>query len=174
MEITKTPLGLTLIRPKKLNDNRGSFHESYVESVYRINGIPQFVQENTSYSRAGVLRGLHLQEGQGKLVRVLKGAIQDVVVNPNTKEFETYNLEEIDNVQLYIPPGFFHGFLAEKDSIVEYKCTKYYSPKEEYSLVWNDPDLNIPWGIGNPILSDKDKEAPTLKEFKHYYSFGTD
>ncbi len=163
-----------LIRLDVHEDHRGFFMELYKESLYRKLGIDySFVQDNLSFSKKGVLRGLHYQippKEQGKLVACLKGRIQDVVVDLR-KSSSTYGkwvsviLSSDEPYVLWIPPGFAHGFYALEDSIVMYKVTKEYSREHEGGIAWNDPKLNIRWLLeGEPILSDKDKNLPYFDE----------
>lgn len=162
-----------LIEPKIFEDNRGFFMETYKYSDFSNFGIKEyFVQDNYSRSAKDVLRGLHYQKNpkaQGKLVRCLKGEIFDVVVDIR-KDSPTYSkwisviLSEGNNLMLYIPPAFAHGFLVLSDSAeVSYKCTEEYSPEHEKGIIWDDPDINIRWPVKNPVLSKKDKEYPALK-----------
>jgi len=175
MEIKRTSLeGCLIIRPKVFEDNRGLFFESFnLERYKKKIGVKQnFVQDNHSHSIKGVLRGLHYQKKnpQAKLVRVIKGEVFDVAVdirrNSNTfGKWISVILNEKNHNQLWIPEGFAHGFLVLSDiAIFEYKCTNYYDPKDQNSIIWNDPTLKIKWPINSPILSSKDKEAPTLKK----------
>ena len=136
------------------------------------NGIAsKFYQDNISYSKKSVLRGLHFQKHpfeQGKLVQVLIGKIYDVAVdiNKNSKNFGKWKGTELDiNKQLYIPPGFAHGFQALEDSIILYKCTNYYNKDSEYTIIYDDKDLNIKWPIENVIISEKDKHGITFKNY---------
>jgi dTDP-4-dehydrorhamnose 3,5-epimerase len=176
MEIIKTEIeGLLIIKPKVFEDERGYFYESYNEQAYQQNGIAMnFVQDNQSKSKRGVLRGLHFQNppfAQGKLIRVLSGCVFDVAVDIR-KDSETYGqwhsviLSEDNKLQYWIPPGFAHGFLTlENDTILSYKCTELYNKGAEESIRWNDPDLKISWSYYDPILSDKDKDATLFKDF---------
>ncbi|MBT4340276.1 MAG: dTDP-4-dehydrorhamnose 3,5-epimerase [Bacteroidetes bacterium] len=176
MEIIKTEIeGLLIIKPKVFEDERGYFYESYNEQAYQENGIAMnFVQDNQSKSKRGVLRGLHFQNppfAQGKLIRVLSGCVFDVAVDIR-KDSETYGqwhsviLSEDNKLQYWIPPGFAHGFLTlENDTILSYKCTELYNKEAEGSIRWNDPDLKISWSYYDPILSDKDKDATLFKDF---------
>lgn len=176
MEIIKTEIGgLLIIKPKVFEDDRGYFYESYNEQMYRENGIVMnFVQDNQSMSKRGVLRGLHFQNkpyAQGKLIRVLKGCVFDVAVDIR-KDSATYGewhsviLSEDNKLQYWIPPGFAHGFLTlENDTILSYKCTELYNKQSEQSIRWDDPDLKISWSYYDPILSDKDRNATLFKDF---------
>jgi dTDP-4-dehydrorhamnose 3,5-epimerase len=175
MNVTKTKLeGLYLIEPKVFEDARGYFLESYNEQTFKKNGIDvNFVQDNQSLSCKGTLRGLHFQKppyAQAKLVRVITGSILDVVVdirkNSNTYgEYFSIVLSGENKRMLYIPEGFAHGFLAlEDNTLIQYKCSNFYNKETEGGLIWNDPDININWGIGyEPIISDKDKNNVSLK-----------
>lgn len=167
--------GLILIKPKVFEDERGHFFESYNKQVFEENGLNLgFVQDNQSLSQKGVLRGLHFQEppfSQGKLIRVIKGSVLDVAVDIR-RDSKTYGkhysivLSEQNKTMFYIPKGFAHGFLTLQDNtIFTYKCTNFYSHEHERSLIWNDSTLNIDWGVTDPILSDKDKEAQQLSTF---------
>lgn len=176
MEIIKTPIeGLLIVQPKVFEDERGYFYESYNKSAFLNNGIHvDFVQDNQSLSQAGVLRGLHFQNppfAQGKLVRVIKGAVLDIAVdirkNSNTYgEHFSIILNEQNKTQFWIPEGFAHGFLTlENNTIFSYKCTNYYNKASEGCILWNDPALQIDWNISNPILSEKDKAGETFHKF---------
>jgi dTDP-4-dehydrorhamnose 3,5-epimerase len=155
--------------PTKFHDDRGHFYESYNQTRFAANGITEnFVQDNYSYSTAGVIRGLHFQKephGQGKLVRCMTGKVMDVVVDlrkssPTFGQHGTYILDaEIGNM-LYVPIGFAHGFVALSDAIFVYKCTDFWNKEAESGLRWNDPTLNIAWGVENPVVSDKDQILP--------------
>ena len=164
-----------LVKPKVFGDNRGFFMESYKKSDFIANGINvEFNQDNHSKSTYGVLRGLHCQAkpyGQAKLVRCSKGRIFDVAVDirPESKTFGQYvkvELSEENKNMLFIPDGFLHGFVVLSDEAeLLYKASGEYAPKSELGVIWNDKDINIDWGIDfEPILSDKDKILPTLKE----------
>ena len=173
--------GLLVITPNVFGDDRGFFLETYNQARYdAIIGSHTFVQDNHSRSTKGVLRGLHYQEKnpQGKLVRCTQGAVFDVAVDlregsETFGQWEGVLLTERNQNQFWIPPGFAHGFVVMTDiADFEYKCTEYYDPTSEKSLLWNDPDIAIDWGFDlifgddnyQPILSDKDKGAKTLKE----------
>ena len=176
MQIEKTEIeGLLIIRPKVFEDDRGHFFESFNKNIFLKNGLAlEFVQDNQSLSNKNVLRGLHFQSppyAQGKLIRVIKGSVLDVAVDIR-KSSPTYgknvviNLSEQNKIMFYIPEGFAHGFLTlEDNTIFSYKCTNFFNKESEGSLFWNDLDLNINWGITNPILSDKDKVAPLFNSF---------
>ena len=173
MQVSKPPIdGLLIIEPKVFADPRGVFYEVYSENRYNEHGIPRFVQDNHSVSKKGVLRGLHYQvnSGQNKLVRVTQGEIFDVAVDIR-KQSPTYgnwwglSLSEMNNLQLYIPVGFAHGFCVLSESAeVLYKCSDYYSPKDERGILWNDPNLAIDWPIKDPILSEKDAVYPLFSK----------
>jgi dTDP-4-dehydrorhamnose 3,5-epimerase len=169
--------GLYSIYPAVYSDDRGYFFESYKETNYAsiCKGLT-FIQDNVSKSKKGTLRGLHFQKmpyAQGKLVQVLHGAVLDVVVDLR-KSSSTYGkhfrivLSAANAIQLYIPPGFAHGFLAlEEDTIFSYKCTAPYHQESEGCLLWNDPDLNIDWGISDTAyISDKDAAGVAFQTFQ--------
>jgi dTDP-4-dehydrorhamnose 3,5-epimerase len=176
MEIVETRIpDLYVVKPTVFKDNRGYFFESYNKEAFLRSGIDQnFVQDNESKSVKGVLRGLHFQKppfAQGKLVRVIKGAVRDVAVDlrkssPTYGQWASIDLTEDNKWMYWVPPGFAHGFVTlEEDTVFFYKCTNVYNKASEGSIRWNDPDLNINWGIENPILSEKDKNAPFFKDF---------
>lgn len=176
MEVIKTKIeGLLIINPRVFGDVRGYFFESYNDSVFKDHGIDvKFIQDNQSLSNSGVLRGLHFQAppyDQGKLVRVITGAVLDVAVDirknsPTYGEHIAIELSEDNKTMFYIPPGFAHGFLTLKDStIFSYKCTNLYNKASEGIVLWNDTDLNINWNTSNPILSEKDLVGTKFKDF---------
>ena len=177
MNVVKTKLqDCVIIEPKVFEDERGFFLETFQAERYselvKIN-LP-FVQDNHSRTSRGVLRGLHFQKTkpQGKLVRVVRGKVYDVAVDirqnsPTFGQWEAVILSEDNKTQLWIPPEFAHGFVVLSDTAdFEYKCTDYYDPSDEGSILWNDPDLDIPWPIKHPKLSDKDTSAPKLVDLK--------
>jgi len=176
MRVEKTNLdGVLVIKPEIFEDERGFFLESFNEDKYAKEGIEyNFVQDNHSRSSKGVLRGLHFQKTkpQGKLIRVVRGMVYDVAVDiridsPTYGQWESVILSEENKTQFWIPPGFAHGFLVLSDiADFEYKCTDYYEPSDERSLLWNDPDLNISWPIEDPKLSQKDKSALLFADLK--------
>ena len=177
MEIIKTKIqDLVIIKPDVFYDDRGYFFEGYNKVRFHEMGLDmQFVQDNESRSMKGVLRGLHFQKppyAQGKLVRVVKGAVMDVAVDlrknsPTYGQWESVILTEDNKFMYWIPEGFAHGFVCLEDhSVFTYKCTNVYNKASEGSLRWNDPDINIQWNIDNPILSEKDKVSPFFKTFK--------
>ncbi|MBI1806062.1 MAG: dTDP-4-dehydrorhamnose 3,5-epimerase [Ignavibacteria bacterium] len=155
-------------------DSRGSFIETYKRSEFVKAGIREhFVQDNQSRSTRNVLRGLHYQkdpQSQGKLVRCMKGNIFDVCVDlrKSSKFFGKWigiELSEENNKMLYVPPSFAHGFVVLSDEAdVSYKCTKEYAKGLDRGIIWNDPTINISWVIANPIVSDKDRSHPVLKD----------
>lgn len=174
MEIRETKLkDLYLITPKVFGDERGYFFESYrkeVEATILPEGT-EFVQENESFSTKGVLRGLHFQKGehvQGKLVKVAKGKVYDVVVDlrkgsATFGEWYGVILDDKSHKMLYVPEGFAHGFYTMEDAVFQYKCTNYYNKNSEGGLIWNDKDLSIDWKVeGVPIVSEKDEQLPTF------------
>ena len=177
MNVIKTKLkDCFIIEPKVFGDDRGFFLETFQENRYSdLVGINlPFVQDNHSRSSKGVLRGLHFQKTkpQGKLVRVVRGKVYDVAVDirsssPTFGQWEAVILSEENKTQFWVPPGFAHGFIVLSEiADFEYKCTDYFDSFDEGSLLWNDPDLNIPWPIDNPTLSEKDKNAPPLADLK--------
>ena len=176
MQIHTTPISdLLIIQPTVFEDSRGYFYESYSKTLFKQNGIDvDFVQDNQSLSQASVLRGLHFQNppfAQGKLVRVIKGAILDVAVDlrknsPTYGKHYDLELNEKNKTMLWIPPGFAHGFLTlENETIFSYKCSNYYNKSSEDTILWNDADIGINWGIENPNLSEKDKQGKKYKDF---------
>lgn len=165
--------GVIILEPKVFEDERGYFLESWSEKRYREAGIDTtFVQDNLSFSRYGVLRGLHYQKprAQGKLVSVLVGEVFDVVVDirvssPSFGRWMGAVLSAENRRQLYVPPGFAHGFVVtSENALFSYKCTDYYSPADEGSVRWDDPDIGIQWPVSSPTLSPKDGAAPLLRE----------
>ncbi|PIE87092.1 MAG: dTDP-4-dehydrorhamnose 3,5-epimerase [Bacteroidetes bacterium] len=177
MTITKTEIeGLLILEPRVFKDDRGLFFESFNEKLFEAEaGNIRFVQDNQSVSKKGVLRGLHFQNpphAQGKLVRVAKGSVIDVAVDirrdsPTYGKHVAVELSAENNKQFWIPAGFAHGFVAlEDDTIFCYKCTDYYAPECEGSLLWNDETLKIDWGIDTPLVSPKDEVAPTFTNFE--------
>ncbi|MBT8326445.1 MAG: dTDP-4-dehydrorhamnose 3,5-epimerase [Bacteroidia bacterium] len=177
MKVIQTGIkDLLVLEPQVFGDHRGYFFESFRKDVLGEAGVNlEFIQDNQSMSKKNILRGLHFQEPpyeQGKLVRVLSGAVIDVVVDIR-KDSETYGqhfkieLNEENKLMLWVPPGFAHGFLTlQDDTIFVYKCTQYYNKDSEGCVRWNSPKLNIDWGINNPILSDKDKVALVFDDFE--------
>lgn len=165
--------GLLLVEPKVFGDSRGFFMESWNQNRYEAAGLTaSFVQDNFSFSRRGALRGLHFQNPspQGKLVSVLEGEVFDVAVDLRRKsstfgKAETIRLSGENKRQFYVPPGFAHGFLVlSETALFHYKCTAFYSPKDEMTLLWNDPELAIDWPLQNPTLSEKDSRGLPLRE----------
>lgn len=177
MQIIKEPIpGLKLLKPTVFGDQRGYFFESFnAEKMHDLGISDRFVQDNQSMSQKGVLRGLHFQappHAQAKLVAVLQGKVIDVVVDirsasPTYGQTCKVELSAENKLQLYVPIGFAHGFATlEENTIFSYKCSNFYNQPSEGGILWNDPDLNIEWGIENPILSDKDQVNPLFKDFK--------
>lgn len=183
MKITETKLqGVYLLEPKVFGDHRGFFMETYNKQVFDQHGLDyNFIQDNHSLSvPAGTLRGLHYQlapKAQTKLVRCLKGAIYDVAVDiregsPTFGQWVGYVLSEHNKRQLLVPKGFAHGFCTLVDNTeVAYKVDEYYSPEHDRGILWNDPEIGIDWSTDEPILSDKDKVHPTLKEAEKNFTF---
>lgn len=167
--------GPIVLEPTMHADERGFFLETYSARDYAALGIDApFLQDNHSRSGAGVLRGLHFQQepGQGKLVRVARGRVVDVVVDlrrssPTFGQHEVFELDDVSHRQVYVPVGFAHGFvvLSEVADVV-YKVTAYYDPTTERGIVWDDPDLAIAWPVTRPRLSPRDRELPRLAEIR--------
>ena len=172
MIVTQTDLPeVLLLEPKVFTDTRGAFFEAYNKKRLAAAGIGhEFVQDNQSISKRNVLRGLHyqIQQPQGKLVRVLRGEIFDVAVDcrKNSKSFGKsvhLTLSADDRKMMWIPSGFAHGFLVLSDiAEVLYKTTDFYAPEYERTLLWNDPELSIPWPCSDPLLSEKDRRGYSL------------
>lgn len=165
--------GLAVIEPKVFGDARGFFFEGWNASRYREAGVAgEFVQDNLSHSGRGILRGLHFQSPnpQGKLVQVLEGEVFDVAVDlrrssPTFGRWEGVVLSAANHRQLWVPPGFAHGFAVLSESaLFHYKCTAYYSPADEWTLLWNDPELAIEWPVADPVLSAKDRKGMALRD----------
>lgn len=169
--------GVYVIEPTVFGDHRGYFMESYSKRDFEEAGLTMnFVQDNESKSKKGVLRGLHFQtkHTQGKLVRVVEGEVFDVAIDlregsPTFGKWEGVTLTAENKKQFYIPEGFAHGFLVLSETATfQYKCTDYYAPEYDGGILWNDPDIGIEWpleGIEEVLLSDKDQKQQTLKEF---------
>lgn len=174
MELKKTDFeGLVEIFPRILPDERGQFLESYNKRAFSDLGLNMnFVQDNMSFSKKDVLRGMHFQKApseQGKLVSVAMGKVKDIVLDMRRDsatfgQHKTFILDSERRNMIYVPVGFAHGFLAMVDSILSYKCTEFYNRNADSGLHWNDPELGIDWGIDNPIISEKDKNLPTFRE----------
>lgn len=177
MQVDPTEIpGVLLITPRVFSDARGWFMETYHQQRYAQYNIEAFEQDNHSFSRRGVLRGLHyqVQHPQGKLVWVTHGEIFDVAVDlrrnsPHFGKWFGCRLSVENHLQLYLPPGFAHGFYALQDAVVQYKISAAYNPGDERILAWNDPQLNIAWPLeGEPILSEKDQHGCSLAEADVY------
>lgn len=162
-----------IFEPRVFSDSRGYFFETWNASRYADFGIPnRFVQDNISYSTQNVVRGLHFQDpnSQGKLISVLNGEVFDVAVDirpdsPTFKKWVGVTLSAENHRQLWIPVGFAHGFaVLSSSTLVSYKTTAHYSPEDEQTLIWNDPEIGISWPIKNPIVSQKDRQGLTLRE----------
>ena len=177
MKISHSKLkGCVIIEPRVFGDDRGFFLETFQAARYKQEaGIDlPFVQDNHSRSARDVLRGLHFQKTkpQGKLVRVVRGEVYDVAVDirkgsATFGEWEGVILSEDNKKQFWVPPGFAHGFVVLSDTAdFEYKCTDYYDPSDEGSILWSDSDLDIPWPIANPVLSTKDESAKRLVDLR--------
>ena len=178
LEVKNTSIeGLILIRPERYGDDRGYFSETFSQRDFAcvVGEEVEFVQDNESVSKAGVVRGLHFQTppcAMGKLVRVVSGSIIDVAVDlrvgsPTYGKHESVRLDAEEGWQFWIPEGFAHGFVALEDStMVAYKCTTFYSPNHEMSLLWDDVELGIDWGVETPLVSAKDQDAEKFGTFK--------
>ena len=175
MKIIETQLeGILIIEPSVYSDNRGFFMETYRRDRYRSKGVTvDFVQDNFSFSVQGTLRGLHYQQSphpQAKLVQVMDGEIFDVAVDirRNSSTFGQWtgiHLSGENKRQFFIPEGFAHGFeVLSKTAMFTYKCSDFYAPECEKGIIWNDPEIGIEWTTAMPILSDRDKELPCLKD----------
>jgi dTDP-4-dehydrorhamnose 3,5-epimerase len=172
MNVIETDLpGVLCVEPRRFRDARGYFFETFRRDRYEALGLPgDFVQDNVSVSERGVLRGLHFQNPrpQGKLISILQGEIYDVAVDirvgsPTFLKWTGMTLSAENGRQLMIPEGFAHGFVVTSESAtVLYKCTDFYQPDCEASLAWNDPAIGIVWPVDEPVLSDKDREAPIV------------
>ena len=165
--------GVLVIEPSVHGDERGFFMESYSRDRYADAGLPrEFVQDNLSLSARGILRGLHLQHphDQGKLCSVLEGEVFDVAVDvrsgsPTFSQWEAVTLSSENKRQLYVPPGFAHGFVVLSErALFSYKCTDFYSGPSELGVAWDDPDLGIEWPVDAPQLSEKDSKNPRLRD----------
>lgn len=178
MIVHQTPFaGLFRIEPRVFGDSRGFFLETFQQERFEAQGLRgKFVQDNQSRSQRGTLRGLHFQNprAQAKLIYVVQGEIWDVVVDlrrgsPTFGQWYGVTLNETNHWQLYVPEGFAHGFCVTSESAdVIYKCTEFYVPACEHSLLWNDPALGIPWPISEPLLSPKDRQGRLFNELKYY------
>ena len=173
VETTALP-GLLLIKPDVFGDSRGSFFETWNRQRYAAAGLDaQFVQDNVSLSRQGILRGLHFQnpQSQGKLVQALQGEVFDVAVDirrgsPTFGRWYGCTLSDQNRLQLYVPAGFAHGFCVTSDTaLFAYKCTDFYNPQTEFSLKWDDPGIGIDWPVRKPELSGKDAAGWLLADF---------
>jgi dTDP-4-dehydrorhamnose 3,5-epimerase len=171
---TRLP-GVLILEPDVFSDERGFFLETFSSVRYENTGIQgPFVQDNISFSKKGVLRGLHFQypQSQGKLVQVLSGRVVDVAVDirvgsPTFGHWDSVVLSDANHRQMYIPPGFAHGYCVTSETAVfSYKCTDFYNPQTEGGIIWNDPDLNIDWPVTEPVLSSKDASYPRLKDLR--------
>lgn len=167
--------GVLLIEPRIFHDARGSFVEAWNAAQAAAGGLAQtFVQDNIVHSRRGVLRGLHFQSPhpQGKYVTAAFGTIYDVAVDlrPGSATFGRWTAHELNaetGAAMYIPPGFAHGYqVLSREAVVLYKCTEYYHPECDHAIAWNDPVLDISWPIADPVLSEKDRNAPSFEEVR--------
>lgn len=169
--------GLVLIEPKLFSDDRGVFYETFQINHFKefVSEDINFVQDNESVSKKNVLRGLHFQNppySQGKLVRVVAGSVLDIAVDlrknsPTYGQHQKVILSSENKLLFWIPKGFAHGFLAlEENTVFNYKCTDFYHPQSEQTLLWNDENLSIDWQITNPIVSTKDQEGFKFSQFE--------
>jgi dTDP-4-dehydrorhamnose 3,5-epimerase len=179
MNIIPTALpGVTIVEPNVFGDSRGYFMETWNRDRYRAAGLPGvFAQDNVSLSRRGVLRGLHFQNPyeQGKLVYVLEGEVFDVAVDvrpgsPTFAQWVGVTISSENKRQLYVPPGYAHGFCVISElAVFAYKCTEVYHPETERTIRWNDPEIAVEWPVKNPTVSDRDSRAPLLCELSPIY-----
>ncbi|MEJ2218803.1 MAG: dTDP-4-dehydrorhamnose 3,5-epimerase [Gemmatimonadota bacterium] len=173
MVVEETGLpGVLLLEPRVFRDDRGWFRETWREKDYGDAGIPPFVQDNAAFSRRNVLRGLHYQwpDPQGKLVYATYGSVFDVAVDirrgsPFFGKWEGLELSADNGHQLWIPPGFAHGYVVLSDAaVVAYRCTAYYRPDADAVIAWDDPRIGVDWPVQDPVLSAKDAAAPPLAD----------
>lgn len=187
MELIETLIeGVVVLRPRVFGDARGYFFESYSEREFeRLVGKVEFVQDNESKSRYGVVRGLHFQKppyAQSKLVRVVRGRVLDVAVDirkgsPTFGQHVAMELDGEEKLQFFIPRGFAHGFAVLSDEAVfQYKCDNFYAPQSEGAVAWNDPELDIDWKVRHEdvILSEKDTRHPLLKDASELFDYNED
>lgn len=176
MQLEKTPIeGLIILKPTIFKDDRGYFYESYNKNRLQELGIAlDFVQDNQSFSQKGVIRGLHYQKPpftQAKLIRVIKGSILDVAVDirkdsPTYGQYFAITLSEENHLQFLIHEGFAHGFsVLENDTIVQYKCSRFYHKEAEGTILFDDPSLAIPWNVDDPIVAEKDLKGQLFSTF---------
>ena len=172
--------GPRLVEPDVFGDARGYFKETFRASLLDGLGVESFLQDNESFSAKGVLRGLHYQlepHSQAKLVRCLRGAVFDVLVDirvgsPTFGKWLGYELSAENHRMLFLPKGFAHGFVAlQDDTLIQYKQSAYYEPASERSIAWNDPNIGIDWPVTDPLISEKDKLAPKLGEAENNFSW---
>jgi dTDP-4-dehydrorhamnose 3,5-epimerase len=182
MKITQAKLnGILIIEPDIFRDERGFFYESFNYKKYKEFGIDKnFVQDNMSKSKKGTVRGLHYQvseNAQGKLCYVILGKVLDIVVDirfgsPTFGQHFTVELSDENKTQIWIPPGFAHGFSVLSDeAIFYYKCTGFYSKNDERAILYNDPDLKIDWKVESPVVSEKDLKAKLFKEIERDFVY---
>jgi dTDP-4-dehydrorhamnose 3,5-epimerase len=171
--------GPVLIEPLVHRDGRGFFLETYRRNVLESLGVPDdFVQDNHSRSRHGILRGIHFQPGMAKLVRCATGSVFDVLVDlrrdsPTFGRWEGHDLDDENLRELYVPDGFGHAFLVTSETAdVVYRCSAYYDPDRERGIAWNDPEIGIDWPLPDPVVSRRDATAPRLREIEAELDFG--
>lgn len=187
MNVIKTDIeGVVIIEPKVFGDDRGYFFESFSQPRFDELVRPiNFVQDNESKSKYGVLRGLHFQKGQhaqSKLVRVVKGRVLDVAVDirkgsPTFGKYVAVELTEDNHRQFFVPRGFAHGFaVLSEEAIFQYKCDNLYAPESEGAIIWNDPEIGIDWGLAaeDVVLSPKDMCHPMLKDAPELFDYNVD
>jgi dTDP-4-dehydrorhamnose 3,5-epimerase len=171
---TRLP-GVLILEPDVFSDERGFFLETWNRTRYESFGVQgPFVQDNISFSKKGVVRGLHFQHphSQGKLIQVLSGEVVDVAVDvrvdsPTFGRWVSEVLSGENHRQMYVPPGFAHGYCVTSETAhFSYKCTDFYNPATESGIIWNDPDLNIDWPVKEPVLSPKDADYPRLRDLR--------
>ena len=177
MDVESTAIPeVKLIKPEVHKDDRGYFFESYKINDFADHGLPtNFVQDNQARSEKGVLRGLHyqLENPQGKLVWVTEGKVIDAAVDirkgsPTFGQAVTAVLDDESHYRFYVPPGFAHGYYVLTDfALFQYKCTDIYHPEDEYGIIWNDPNINISWGDGDKLISEKDTKLPNLMDINN-------
>jgi dTDP-4-dehydrorhamnose 3,5-epimerase len=177
MELREATLhGVWVVEPRQIPDDRGWFMRVFSADLHARAGIDhtRMVQENQSRSRRGTLRGLHARTDleEAKLIRCVRGAVYDVLVDlrpwsPTFLQWESYALDDEDHRQVYAPGGLAHGFQAlTDDTDVCYRVEAYYAPDRDMAVAWDDPDLAIPWPIAEPVLSDRDRSAPSLQQLR--------
>lgn len=174
VNVIETPLpGLLLFKPRVFSDSRGYFYESWrMEDYRKLGAHDEFMQDNCSYSAKNVLRGLHIQKSQSQILWPVYGHVYQVLldVRPESPTFGKHfgiHLKHTEPTQVYMPAGFAGGFCVLSDyACMNYKCSQYYNPKNEGGVLWNDPDLGIQWPVECPVMTDRDKSFPQLKNLE--------